>query len=37
MLSEFAAMVRGEKKNPYTYESEKELHKLISMACEYED
>lgn len=37
MLSEFAAMVRGEKKNPYTYESEKELHKLISMACKYED
>lgn len=33
MLSDFAAMVRGEKQNPYSYESEKELHRLIIEAC----
>ena len=33
MLSEFAAMVRGEKENPYTYEYERKLHKLILKTC----
>ena len=35
MLSEFAAMVRGEKENPYTYEYERKLHKLILRTCDY--
>lgn len=36
MLSEFASMVRGEKENPYTYEYERALHKLILRTCDYE-
>ena len=34
MLEEFAAMVRGEKENPYDYEYERGLHKLILKTCE---
>jgi len=26
-------MVRGEKENPYTYEYERKLHKLILKTC----
>ena len=33
MLQSFAAMVRREKENPYSYESERTLHKLILKAC----
>ena len=33
MLTSFAAMVRGEKKNPVTPDYELELHELISAAC----
>lgn len=33
MLSDFAKMVRGEMKNPYSYEYERNLHKLILKAC----
>ena len=33
MFRAFAAYVRGEKKNPFGYEYEKELHKLILKAC----
>ncbi|MBP3361043.1 MAG: Gfo/Idh/MocA family oxidoreductase [Clostridia bacterium] len=33
MFRAFAAYVNGEKENPYTYEYEKELHKLILKAC----
>lgn len=33
MMLDFAAMVRGEKKNPYTYEYELELQRLCHMAC----
>lgn len=33
MFREFAAYVSGEKKNPYNYEYERELHKLILKAC----
>ena len=32
MLS-FAAMVRGEKENPYTYDYELDLYRLIFDAC----
>ena len=33
MMLDFAAFIRGEKKNPYTYEYECELQKLILTAC----
>lgn len=33
MYRAFADYVRGEKKNPYNYEYERELHKLILKAC----
>ena len=33
MLRAFASYIRGEKENPYSYEYEKELHKLILKAC----
>lgn len=33
MFRAFAAYVRAEKKNPYSYEYERELHKLILKAC----
>lgn len=33
MFRAFAAYVRGEKKNPYDYEYERGLHKLILKAC----
>lgn len=36
MMLDFAAFVRGEKKNPYTYEYEYELHKLILAACGFD-
>ncbi len=32
MMLDFAAFIRGEKENPYTYEYELELHKLILAA-----
>lgn len=33
MLTSFAAMVRGEKKNPYTLDYELELYKTVLKAC----
>lgn len=33
MMASFAAMVRGEKENPYSYEYERELHKLVLQCC----
>ena len=36
MLAAFASMVRGEKKNPYTYEYELDLFKTIMKACNAE-
>ena len=33
MLTSFAQMVRGEKKNPYTLEYELELYKTVLKAC----
>ncbi len=33
MLMDFAKMVRGEKTNPYTYDYEIDVHKLILEAC----
>lgn len=33
MLEAFAAMVRGEKENPYTYEYEKLLHHTVLLCC----
>ncbi|MBR3872973.1 MAG: Gfo/Idh/MocA family oxidoreductase [Clostridia bacterium] len=33
MMESFAAMVRGEKVNPYTPEYERQLHKRVLMAC----
>lgn len=33
MMASFAAMARGEKQNPYTYEYELKLHKVIMKAC----
>ena len=33
MMISFAAMVRGEKKNPYTYEYELKLHRILLKAC----
>ncbi len=33
MMLDFAAFIRGEKENPYTYEYELELQKLILSAC----
>ncbi len=35
MLAEFAECVKGEKENPYTYDYELELHKLVLKACGY--
>ncbi len=38
MMASFAAMVRGEKENPYTYDYESELHKTVLRCCGgYED
>lgn len=36
MMLDFAAMVRGEKENSFTYEYELQLQKLILAACGYE-
>ena len=33
MLSDFAAIVRGEKENPFSYEYELELHRMIMYCC----
>ena len=33
MMASFAAMVRGEKQNPYTYEYELQLYKTILRCC----
>lgn len=33
MMLSFAAMVRGEKENPYTYDFERRQHKLMLRAC----
>ena len=33
MLLSFAAMVRGEKENPYTYDYELSLYKHVLRAC----
>lgn len=33
MLESFAKMVRGEVENPYTYEYEEQLHRVILAAC----
>ncbi len=33
MMLDFASFIRKEKKNPYDYDYELELHKLILMAC----
>ena len=33
MAIDFAAFIKGEKQNPYTYEYELELHRLILQAC----
>ena len=33
MMASFAAMVRGEKENPYSYEYELNLYKLILQSC----
>jgi len=33
MLLSFAAMVRGEKQNPYTTAYERQLHRLVMQAC----
>ncbi len=33
MMCSFAAMVRGEKKNPWDYEYERRLHKMVLRAC----
>lgn len=37
MLESFAAMVRGEKKNPYMYDYELELFRHILLACGAKD
>ena len=34
MMRSFASYVRGEKKNPYSYDYELELYKLVLKACE---
>lgn len=36
MLGEFAKCVRGEFENPYTYDYELQLHKMILKACGYD-
>ena len=36
MMSSFAAMVRGEKINPYTYEYEVLLHRILLKACGFD-
>lgn len=33
MMNDFAAMVRGEKENPYTFEYELQMHKLFLACC----
>lgn len=33
MMQGFAAMVRGEKENPYSYEYEAELYEILMKAC----
>ncbi len=35
MMLDFAAMVRGEKENPYSYESEAECQRMVLAACGY--
>ena len=37
MMASFAAMVRGEKENPYTYEYELNLYKTVLKACGVEN
>lgn len=36
MMSSFAAMARGEKQNPYTYEYEVLLHRILLKACGFD-
>ena len=36
MMLDFAAFVRGERENPYTYEYELQLQKLVLAACGYD-
>lgn len=36
MMLDFAAMVRGEKENPYSYEYELQVQKLVLAACGYD-
>ncbi len=36
MMLDFAAFIRGEKTNPFTYEYEYELQKLILAACDFD-
>ncbi len=36
LMLDFAAMVRGEKENPFTYEYELAVHKVILAACGYD-
>ena len=36
MLLDFAAFVRGEKENPYTYEYELQLQKMVLASCGFE-
>jgi hypothetical protein len=33
MMASFAAMVRGEKENPYAYDYELELYKMVLQCC----
>lgn len=33
MMFDFAAFVRGEKQNPFSYEYELQLHKMVLKAC----
>lgn len=35
MMASFAAIVRGEKENPYSYEYELKLHEVLMKACGY--
>ena len=36
MMLDFAAMVRGEKENPFSYESEAECQRMVLAACGYD-
>lgn len=37
MMRAFAAMVRGERTNPYSYDYEEKLHALVQRACGFTD